>query len=99
MWDLKADDALVREYRNSLAVGYQSHPKVSRIEERTAEIDREMDSRNNIRSRVRSADFQTKQNELAAERETLQSDLDMMKDNRIEISQRTIENSVTSVLM
>ena len=103
MWDLKADDALVRGYRDSLAVGYQSHPKVSRIEERIAEIDqvsrieeriaeidREMDSRNNIRSRVRSADFQTKQNELAAERETLQSDLDMMKDNRIEMTEELL---------
>ena len=87
MWDLKADDALVRGYRNSLAVGYQSHPKVSRIEERIAEIDREMDSRNNIRSRVRSADFQTRQNELAAERDMLQSDLEMMKDNRIEMTE------------
>ena len=87
MWDLKADDALVRGYRNSLAAGYQSHPKVSRIEERIAEIDREMDSRNNIRSRVRSADFQTRQNELAAERDMLQSDLEMMKDNRIEMTE------------
>jgi phosphoenolpyruvate carboxylase len=90
MWDLKADDALVRGYRNSLAVGYQSHPKVSRIEERIAEIDREMDSRNNIRNRVRSADFQTRQNELAAERDTLQSDLEMMKDNRIEMTEELL---------
>lgn len=90
MWDLKADDALVRGYRNSLAVGYQSHPKVSRIEERIAEIDREMDSRNNIRSRVRSADFQTRQNELAAERDMLQSDLEMMKDNRIEMTEELL---------
>ena len=90
MWDLKTDDTLVREYRDSLAEGFQSHPKVSRIEERIAEIDREMDSRNNIRSRVRSADFQTRQNELAAERDMLQSDLEMMKDNRIEMTEELL---------
>ena len=90
MGDLKIDDSLVREYRDSLAEGFRAHPKVSRIEDRIAEIDREMDSRNNIRSRVRSADFQIRQNELAAERETLQSDLDMMKDNRIEMTEELL---------
>lgn len=90
MWALKVDDALVREYRDSLAEGFQSHPKVNRIEERIAEIDREMDSRNNIRSRVRSTDFQTRQNELAAERDMLQSDLEMMKDNRIEMTEELL---------
>ena len=90
MGDLKTDDSLVREYRDSLAEGFRAHPKVSRIEDRIAEIDREMDSRNNIRSRVRSADFQIRQNELAAERDTLQSDLDMMKDNRIEMTEELL---------
>lgn len=90
MWDLKTEDALVREYRESLTVRFQHHPKVNRIEERIAEIDREMNSRNNIRSWVRSADFQTRQNELAAERETLQSDLDMMKDSRIEMTEELL---------
>ena len=89
--DLQINDSVVTEYHEAVTAEFKARPDVARTEARIAEIDRETAALNNTQRRVRSADFRSRQNVLIKEREMLQSDLDMMADNRIQMTEELLK--------
>ena len=90
MSDLKADDSLVTEYRDSLVRRHGEKPKVAALREKISRIDTELDGLRNSRGRVLSLDFHSRANTLEREREVLQSELDLLGDNRIDETEKLL---------
>ena len=88
--DLRADDSLVREHLEQIKTEHDSIQRVRKLRSRIEQIDQEIAGLNNIITRVRPADYRSRQNELAAEREMLQSELAQMCDNRIEMTEELL---------
>ena len=88
---LKVDDSPVVDYLDSLNQSFHTQSTVAILESRIAEIDREMDAMKHTRCRVTTSDFFSRLNALSAERESLQNELDAMKDNRIEMTEELLK--------
>ena len=88
---LKTDDSPVSDYLSFLNQSFHAAPGVAMLETRIDEIDRESDAIKHTRCRVTSSDFFSRLNALSADRETLQNELDTMKDNRIELTEELLK--------
>ena len=88
---LKADDSTLVDYLDSLTTAFHSQSIVASLETRIAEIDRETDALKRTRCRVTTSGFFSRLNALSAERESLQNELNAMKDNRIEMTEELLK--------
>ena len=88
--ELHADNSVIQDYLNSLRSDFHSHPRVQEIKARLSEITTEIDSLTHTRGRVRPADYQAKISSLNAEREVLETELNLMTDNRISLTEELL---------